>query len=265
MKGAVLVAVIALLGWRAAADETRNPAQKWVSVHAWIQTGERLASSGQWPLALGSYLEARRQVEEVAAAHPGFEPEMVALRRDRLAASIADAEARVTDDEHEVMMRYLDFIESLEAGEAQRYADQYEVAHATLTVAKALLEEIVAVKPEAFRSAVAPQFARLDSSLTWLESQIDFKTRKVPPVRAFHDDSIDWGTTRYLKPEELPVGAGGLPGPSVLFPGVPLEAPAAAKAESDGKAGEARGGPTPPRFRMNSRRSVAPVPAPESR
>ncbi len=46
----------------------------------------------QWPLALGSYLEANRLINALAEAHPAFEPEMVAYRREALEKTIAETE-----------------------------------------------------------------------------------------------------------------------------------------------------------------------------
>ncbi len=41
------------------------------------------------------------------------------------------------------MMKYLDFIESFELGENQRYDNEFEAALGTLGMAKALLDEII--------------------------------------------------------------------------------------------------------------------------
>lgn len=199
-----------------ASAEEADPAAKWLTVYGWIQTADRLAGAGQWPLALGSYLEADRQIKALAVEHPDFEQEMVNYRRNALAATIAETEARLTTDEHEVMMKYLDFIESLELGEAQRYADEYEAAYGTLGMAKAVLDEIIDRKPEEFREAVASQYARLESSLTWLDSQINFSAMSRPAVAM--DGSIDWGTTKFVKAADLPKTTDGAVITADLFP-----------------------------------------------
>ncbi len=256
--------VVALLAWTAAflrADEAGDPAAKWLSVYAWFQTADRLAEAGQWPLALGSYLEADRRIAELAAAHPAFEPEMVAYRREALTATIASTEARLTDDEHETMMKYCDFIESLEAGEAQRYANQFEEAHGTLGMAKALLEEIVAKKPTEFRDAVASQLERLESSLVWLDAQLNL-SRKPPPTGTWSASglsSVDWGTTRFVKPGDLPKAEAGSSVGGGLFPGGGIEEPAEKAAVPP--SAEATG---PRRFRMSSRQASAGEAAPET-
>lgn len=250
------LALGAFLAWASPclrADEGGDPAAKWLGAYAWIQTAERLAESDQWPLALGSYLEANRRIAELAAAHPDFEPEMVAYRREALATTIASTEERLTDDEHETMMKYLDFVESLESGEAQRYANRFEEARGTLGMAKALLEEIVEKKPETFRSAVAWQLDRLESSLAWLDSQLNWSRRPPRRAAASFDSSIDWGTTRFVKAEDLPKAAEGGAVAGALFPGGPLDA--AEPSDETEKEESAAASTGPRRFRMSSRQA----------
>jgi hypothetical protein len=243
----------------AAQGEETDPAAKWLTVYGWIQTAERLATAEQWPLALGSYLEADRQVKALAEAHPDFEPEMVNYRRGALAKAIAETEARLTTDEHEVMMKYLDFIESLELGEAQRYANEYEAAFGTLGMAKAVLDEIIEKKPEGFREAVASQYARLESSLTWLDSQINFTVVSRPGVAL--DESIDWGTTRFVRASDLPSSRESAALTSDLFPGglAPEVDPAPPHAAEPTPALPHRAAKDsgPVRFRMSTRQTSA--------
>lgn len=260
--------VVALLAWTATflrADEAGDPAAKWLSVYAWFQTADRLAEAGQWPLALGSYLEADRQIAALASAHPAFEPEMVAYRREALTATIASTEAMLTDDEHETMMKYRDFIESLEAGEAQRYANQFEEAHGTLGMAKALLEEIVEKKPAEFRAAVASQLERIESSLSWLDSQLNLR-RKPTPSSSWSSgaSSADRGTTRFIKPGDLPKAEAGSSVWGGLFPGGAIEEPAKEPAEEPEAAPPATEATGPRRFRMSSRRTSAEEAAPKA-
>lgn len=254
-------AAVLAFALRASSEET-DPAAKWLTVYGWIQTAERLATAEQWPLALGSYLEADRQIKALAEAHPDFEPEMVNYRLGALVATIAETEARLTTDEHEVMMKYLDFIESLELGEAQRYANEYEAAYGTLGMAKAVLDEIIGKKPEGFREAVASQYARLESSLTWLDSQINFTAMSRPGVAL--DESIDWGTTRFVKATDLPSSQQNAPITSELFPGglAPESGPAGTPEEDPATvepvAATKESGSV--RFRMSSRQTTAPEP-----
>lgn len=198
-----------------ARGEEDSPAERWLSAYAWYQTGERLAAANQWPLALGSYLEARGQIEEMVSKHPGFEPEVVTYRREALEQAIRAAEERMTDDEHDVMMKYLDFIESLKEGERQRYSRDFKGAYTTLELARSILDELIAAKPEEFRTAVEAQRARLDSSIAWLEEQLNLRARRAPS-RAIAD-ATDWGTTRFVKEADLPRD-GGLLMRSPLFP-----------------------------------------------
>jgi hypothetical protein len=258
---------VILLGGSPAGSEEEDPAARWLGVYGWIQTAERLAGADQWPLALGSYLEANRLLTALAEAHPAFEPEMVAYRRDALAKTIAETEARLTTDEHETMMKYLDFIESFELGENQRYDNEFEAALGTLGMARALLDEIISEKPAEFREAVASQYERLRSGIEWLDSQVNFKARSRPAVLA--DDTVDWGTTRFVKESDLPGDPAATPLSLALFPpsmalaiaaaaepvppSTPAAMPPAAPADPVG----------PRRFRMNSRQDSAdPAPVP---
>lgn len=259
----IAAVLVALLPGAPAARGEDDPGARWLGAYAWFQTAEKLAEAEQWPLALGSYLEASRQVEALAEAHPGFEPEMVAYRREALAKTIAEAEARLSTDEHEVMMKYLDFIESLELGEAQRYDNQFEAAHATLDMAKSLLDEIVAVKPTGFREAVAPQYTRLESSLEWLGAQIDLKARSRPRSGGGgFDPSIDWGTTRFVKADDLPADSQEAAVTGALFPAAPLSPAEEAPAETETAPKTEEEATGRQRFRMSSRPGSPPT-APE--
>lgn len=262
-------AAVILLPGVPAASEGGDPAARWLTVYGWIQTAERLAGADQWPLALGSYLEANRLLTNLAEAHPAFEPEMVAYRREALAGTIARTETRLTTDEHETMMKYLDFIESLELGETQRYNNEFENALGTLGMAKAVLDEIIAGKPAEFRAAVASQYDRLESGIAWLDSQVHFEARSRPTAPV--DDATDWGTTRFVRESDLPGSPTATAVSLALFP------PSVALAHSSATAATAATAATEPgssepngprRFRMNSRQDpvdpgpVPPVPDP---
>lgn len=247
-----------------------DPAAKWVSVYGWTQTGDRLAAAEQWALAMGSYIESHRQITELAEAHPAFETELVAYRTEKLEETIATADARLSDDEHQTMMKYLDFIESLELGLEQRFSNQYEAALGTLDIARSLLDELIGKKPPGFREAIDSQYRRLEDNIYWLSSQINYKeaSRRRPSVVT--DDGRDWGTTRFVKKEDLPDASDGVFASGILFPsslsvnelgGVSVTdlVPLPAKEEDD-KPDETAKPDAPPgpamRFRMNSRQSI---------
>lgn len=253
-----------------------DPAARWLTVYGWIQTAERLAGADQWPLALGSYLEANRLLAALAGSHPAFEPEMVAYRREALAGTIARTETRLTTDEHETMMKYLDFIESLELGERQRYDNEFEAALGTLGMARAVLDEIIAGKPAEFRAAIAAQYERLQSGIAWLDSQVHFEARSRPTAPV--DDATDWGTTRFVRESDLPGNPNAMAVSLALFPpsvALALSSATAAVTPADPIAAPAPAPdpgssdpPGPRRFRMNSRQDpvdpgpVPPVPDP---
>lgn len=247
-----------------------DPAEKWVSVYGWTQTGDRLAAAEQWALAMGSYIESHRQITELAAAHPAFETELVAYRTEKLEETIATADARLSEDEHQTMMKYLDFIESLELGLEQRFSNQYEAALGTLDIARSLLDELIGKKPPGFREAIDSQYRRLEDNIYWLSSQINYKeaSRRRPSVVT--DDGRDWGTTRFVKKEDLPDASDGVFASGILFPSslsvnelggvsvtdlVPL--PAKEEDETPDETAKPDGPPGPAmRFRMNSRQTL---------
>ncbi len=250
----VICAFVACAGF--AFCEENDPAARWVGVYGWIQTGDRLAEAEQWALAMGSYLESHRQIKQLAAEHPAFEPELIGYRTAKLEEAIAGAETRLGTDEHEVTMTYLDFIESVELGQAQRFRNEFEAALTTLDTAKALLDELIEKKPEAFRMAVATQYDRLEKSISWLNSQIDYKEMSRRADLAKLGDVQ--GTTQFIKESDLPDSGEGVFASGILFPGSLIQqgqvsdegpgAPASpAGEEVPNKAGETM------RFRMSSK------------
>ena len=247
-----------------------DPAAKWVSVYGWTQTGDRLAAAEQWALAMGSYIESHRQITELAEAHPAFETELVTYRSEKLEETIATADARLSEDEHQTMMKYLDFIESLELGLEQRFSNQYEAALGTLDIARSLLDELIGKKPPEFREAIDSQYRRLEDNIFWLSSQINYKEASRRRPAAISRDGRDWGTTRFVKKEDLPDDSDGSFASGILFPSslsvnelggvsvtdfVPLP-----RKEEDKKPDETTKPDEPPgaamRFRMNSRQTL---------
>lgn len=198
-----------------------DPAALWVSAYAWLQTGEKLAAAEQWPLATGSYLEALQKFHTLHETHPTYEVELVEYRLAALRESLAALEDRLSESDHDVTMKYLDFIESFEQGQDERFSSQLEAAAATLHVAQTLLDELTAEKPESFRSAMQSQYQMLESSLTWVESQISYKRRK-PVVAAASD--VDLGTTRFITAADLPADGDTVLLTASLFPPLSKEA-----------------------------------------
>ncbi|MEX2579997.1 MAG: hypothetical protein WD342_13140 [Verrucomicrobiales bacterium] len=212
---------LALFVAAALSGQDEDPASRWVSAFAWLQTGEQLAEAEQWPLAMGSFMEAHRQLREVARDHPEFEPEMVEYRVERLEEEMAEMEDKMTAGDHDLTMQYLDFIESFSLGQKQRFDNDFKKAFATLEEAKAVLEEIIAVKPDEFRSAVESHYVILTDSLEWLDSQIN--VRRPPRRSAAIPDGIEWGTTRYVKEADLPELEANEEPSGLLFPGITEE------------------------------------------
>lgn len=252
--------VLAGMLYGVAAEE--DAGSRWLSVYSWLRTAERLAGEGHLPLALGGYLEASRRLEELAKFDPNFEPEMVAYRREALSLAVAGLEGGMTDDEHGTMMRFLDFVESLEAGERQRYGNDFAAAYETLSLARSVLEELTAEKPDSFLEAVAAHSARLDSSLDWLGQQLEFKAASAlasrPPATG---TTADWGTTRFVKLSDLPASSGSGELAPALFPASLLAAGRAGTTVSPsapvpGAESREAAGKTV-RFRMSSRQDRA--------
>jgi hypothetical protein len=211
--GATLLLLSGTGGRLIAADS--DPAALWVSAYAWLQTGDKLAAAEQWPLATGSYLEALQKFHTLHETHPTYEVELVEYRLDALRESLAALEDRLSESDHDVTMKYLDFIESFEQGQDERFSNQLDAAAATLHVAQTLLHELTAEKPESFRAAMQSQSQMLESSMTWVESQISYKRRKPTVVAA---SGVDLGTTRFITAADMPADGDTILLTASLFP-----------------------------------------------
>lgn len=239
---------------------TGDPGSQWVSAYGWIQTGDRLAAAKLWPLAIGSYIEADRQIKILAESHPEYEPDVVAYRLGKLKEDIEAAQEELTSGEHDIMMKYLDFIESYELGKKQRFENKFEDSLTTLSEARSILDELIEEKPDEFETAVKTQHELLDSSIDWLYSQVSFKRQVSRVVSA--GDGYNWGSTQYVKASDLPSSKLPVEPFGGLFPNVPVVAPPlkkedgepekdGKKASEDGMKAKKGGGSMP--FRMNSR------------
>jgi len=206
----------------AAQGAIQDPASElWENAYGWLQTGRNLEDAEVWALAQGTYIEALRKLEHVSTQFPDFEPVIVSYRIESLRATMSSIEEKLDSSDHDITMKYLDFIESLETGLAQRYSRNYKEALDTLEFAKELLEEVIDTDPDRIRPAVESQYARLEESIQWLGEFLNLKRRSVR--RTTVTDTIDWGTTRYIKKEDLPQEEFGELS-SGLFPEVPASA-----------------------------------------
>lgn len=212
----VAIALSASALWSSVVAEERPDAgTQWVCVYGWFQIGENLAKAEQWALALGSYFEARRQLQILQREYPDYETEMVSYRLDWLENEIKVSEERLDQGDHAIMAKYLDFIESFEVGQTQRFNNNFESALSTLTIAKVILDEIISEKPIEFKSAVSTHYDLLLDSIIWLRSQLDFEESLKPiPV---YDDSQEWGTTEFVQEGDLPTPGSEMQ-LSALFP-----------------------------------------------
>ena len=196
--------------------EFPEPVTRWVHVYGWVQAGEKLTKAKQWPLALGSFVEAEAQLKMLKADAPDFEPEMVAYRLNWLAKEIEELQGNLGGGDHDIMTKYLDFIESFEQGKSERFSNEFGKAYDTLTIAKVLLDEIIAERPVEFKVAMGTQYEMLLDSLIWLDSQLNFKAslgRKPVVV-----DTNDWGTTEFVDHSDMPASEGAMVLSSRLFP-----------------------------------------------
>lgn len=257
MKQTFLFLWLFLFGAIIGISEEAGPASKWLNVYAWIQTADNLSEAEQWPLALGSYLEAHRQLKRIAAEHPSYEPEIVAYRLENLEYAMAKMEGNLTAGDHDIAMEWVDFIETFEKGQDERFSNDFKTAFATLEVARTLLEGIIAQNPNGFEAAVQTQFEILTESLNYLDSQLNFKrsTRRSYTL----DDGIDWGTTRYVKESDLPGNSEDVEVNSMLFPDGVWPTPEEPETKEEPK--EPEDDPEPGKIRMNTRdRSELPDP-----
>lgn len=252
-----LVAACIAAGGVSQGQEVPEPGTRWVFVYGWVQIGEKLVDAEQWPLALGSFIEAEAQLKQLKADVPDFEPEMVAYRLDWLETEIAAIQGKLGGGDHGIMMKYLDFIESFEQGQSERFNNEFKKAYDTLTIAKVLLDEIIAERPVEFEVAMETQYDMLLDSLIWLDSQLNFKasfSRKPVVV-----DTTEWGTTRFVKQSDLPAAEGSIEMSGSLFLSAQVEsavAPFKDELNNDELPPEPEEGaeePPLPTFRMSSK------------
>lgn len=210
-----LVSVGGGLSMSVGAEE--DPAGHWVSAYGWLKTGERLAEAELWPLALGSFIESHRQVRDLREAYPDFEPEMISYRLERLVEQIDIAREGLEPGEHEIMRKYVDFIDSFEHGLELRFSNDYAKALDTLDIAKVLLDEIIRENPDDFQEAVETQYHLLQDSIVWLDQQINYRQRSRPSV--YVGDGVNWGTTEFVSQSDLPGGGETVFTEAALFPG----------------------------------------------
>ncbi len=257
--GCLLVAAPAVL------HASDDPSEDWVAAFGWLQTGERLAVAEHWPLAVGSYMEAHRKMKQMREDHPAFEGEMVEYRIAWLEDEIAASQEKLGSGDHDLTVKFIDFAESFETGLDQRFDNQFLEAMNTLDVAKVLLDEIIFEKPHEFTDALASQYEVLQSSLTWLDAQINFRERERQRKTSFVDDGTDWGTTQFVKASDLPGEGDDVLISSELFPGLIVNDLGPAdeamseeeKEEDEEKEKEAIVAPRPA-FRMSSKQTGIP-------
>lgn len=200
------------------AQDNPDPSEQWASAIGWVQTGENLVANEQPALALASYIEGLRQLQQVADRFPQFEPEIVTYRLDALKARIEDLNESLSSDEHDITMGYLDFVESLEKGIAQRKDNDFKGALETLQFAQTLLESIYLNRSEKLEKALSSQHDRLADSINWLDSQVNRKpVASAAPYVPMPQDATNWGTTSFIKPTDLPNNPQVKP-TGVLFP-----------------------------------------------
>ena len=198
------------------AEEVLGPDARWVRVYGWVQIGEKLAEADQWPLALGSYLEAEFQLKILMRSAPNFEPEMVNYRFDWLKNEIPRLKKKLVGNEHDIMAKYLDFISSFEQGQSERFNNQFEKALSTLNYTKVLLDELIAERPAEFKMAMTSQHDLLLDSIDWLNSQLNHRATLVTPSVIVDQSYL--GSTRFVNEDDLPAGVPSLTISGDLFP-----------------------------------------------
>lgn len=177
-----------------------DPSAKWVSAYGWIQIGNQLAAAEQWPLAIGSYLESQRRIQELAAAHPEFEPELIAYRLGKLEAEITTAGNRLTAEEKKVSQKYRDFIQLIELAQVRRFRNEFEIALTTMESAKSLLDQICENGTDELSNSLKPQYQQLEGDIAWLKSQNAFRAANPPVTFVSLDINTGQNQLASLKP-----------------------------------------------------------------
>ncbi|MEM7699922.1 MAG: hypothetical protein AAF236_16125 [Verrucomicrobiota bacterium] len=197
--------------------EEEDPGDLWVRAYGWISTAERLGEAEQWPLSIAAHIEAFRSIGEIEAIAPDFEPELIAFRAEKIEQAIEEAREEMGAGDHDVMMKFLDVIESIKQGEKLRYSEEYEAAAAEIDFARSLLDEISELRGEGFRHAVSGQYLRIDQHSNYLNSQILHKeaSRVLAKIPV---DNGDLGTTEFVKLTDLPKESDAIAMSASLFP-----------------------------------------------
>jgi hypothetical protein len=221
-----LIVTSQIIGWLAAfslsftvrAFNEEDASEQWLSAFTWVQTGRNLSQSGQTPLALGSFIEALRQLEVVASNYPGYETKIVNYRIDALRNDIEKLKADLSAEDLVIANEYITFIGLIERAEQERYTARREKALATLRQAKSDLEAIVSRRPDAFGPAVKNQKLRLTRSIEWLVTLVDADrtTPLVMPGRI--TGYLIKGTTEFIRESDLPSTPGLAISGNSLFP-----------------------------------------------
>lgn len=197
-----------------------DASNQWGIAFIWLQTGRNLSDAGQAPLALGSYIEALEQFENVANNYPDYETNMVQYRIEALRKDIAKFRAELSSEDLTIATEYVEFIKLLKKAEEERYEARRASALALLRTAQSGLEAIVARRPAAFGPAVKSQEESLLRTIDWLDSLVHRRTKS--PTLALNGVRLGGrqrGTTEFIKESDLPIEPGKGVTPASLFPG----------------------------------------------
>ncbi len=219
---ALLAAAVAvlLLSDISFGQDVKDPASEiWENAYAWLQTGQNLEEQEQWALAQGSYIEAHRKLQRVASEYPAFESVLVNYRVESLEEKLKENQEKLETKDHEITVKYLDFIDSMETGVEKRYSRNYKESLDTLEFAMSILEEVIEAEPTEIRSAIDSQYKRLENHILWLSETLNRERRSLQ--RRTLADTVDWGTTQFVKLSDLPQEEVGEMSPE-LFPPVSL-------------------------------------------
>ncbi|MEO0414687.1 MAG: hypothetical protein AAF226_07025 [Verrucomicrobiota bacterium] len=195
----------------------------WGKAFSWYRTGKSMADAGAPPLALGSYIESLTHFGELQHHFPDYEKEIIDFRAEAIQEEVESIQATLTPDDRNILIDFIDFIESLKQGEEQRFSGESKSeALSTLRYTRELLNKVKKDRPEPVTLALANYENRLDDGIDWLNKQIEHQNRLMKPgvnqtiLKATGKDRF-YGTTKFLSAEDLPDEPGGLPSGD-LFP-----------------------------------------------
>jgi hypothetical protein len=165
---AITLTTPALNSVRAADD----PSDRWMHAFVLLQTGSQLGERELWPLAIANYVTALEYFEKLATENPEYEPALIRFRVEDLKKRIITANESMNASDHDIVMHYIDFIETSNQGQNFRYTLRFAESYPLLSMALLQIEDLIDLRPDELGPALADQRAHLESIVEDTRNQL---------------------------------------------------------------------------------------------